>query len=151
MCFLNFTPYDEDEPEYPLPRGRPRVAWVVPFDMCKLGTSLQALTDMAPQADTLRLCHKFRDGTLSKLPQDLLEQIIDEVQRTARAKRQPEWYQDSVCWQGTCLEEDHYNFYGEHVEKLWQRYLSIRIMGRSAKRISATKLRQRKPKWYSNT
>jgi hypothetical protein len=121
MCMLNFRPYDEDGPDYPLPRGRPRVAWVVPINMYNLGASLQALADTAPQTTTLRLCHRFRDGPLSRLPQELLEPIITEIQRVARAKFRPEWYQDSVCWQGTCLDEDHYSVYGDHVEELWQK------------------------------
>jgi hypothetical protein len=121
MCFLNFTPYDDDGPGWPLPRGRPRVAWVVPVDMCKLGAGLQAFTDTALQINTLRLCHRFHGGPLSKLPQELLEHIIDETQRMARLKYQSEWYQDSICWQGTCRPEDHFSVYGEHIEKLWQK------------------------------
>jgi hypothetical protein len=96
------------------------VAWIVPVSMSKLGASLQAIVDTMPQTTTLRLCHRFRDGPLSRLPQELLEHIIDDAQRAARKDCQSGWYQDAVCWQGTCLPEDHYNFYGEEVERLWQ-------------------------------
>jgi hypothetical protein len=119
MCLLNFAPW-EDEIPYPLARGRPRVAWVIPVNMNELGASLQAITDTMPQVTTLRLCHRFRDGPLSRLPQELLEHIIDNAQRAARVDCLPQWYQDSVCWQGTCLPEDHYKVYGEEVKKLWQ-------------------------------
>jgi hypothetical protein len=120
MCLLNYTPWDSDGPEYPLPRGRPRVAWVVPVNMSELGAGLQAIIDTMPQVTTLRLCHRFRDGPLSRLPQELLEHIIDDAKRVAQVECRPGWYLDSVCWQGTCLPEDHYSSYGEHVEELWQ-------------------------------
>lgn len=131
MCLLNFSPYNEDSPDYPFPRARPRVAWALPVNMNKLGASLQALTDSSPQITTLRLCHKFRHGPLSKLPQELLEHIVDNVERAARAKCLPGWYHDSVCWQGTCRHEDHYNVYGEDVEKLWQKIFVDKAYGRT--------------------
>ena len=129
MCMLNFSPYDSEGPDYPLPRGRPRLAWVIPVDMAKLGASLQAINDTMPQTTILRLCHRSRDGPLSRLPQELLEHIIDDVQRAERASNQPKWYQDSVCWQGTCLPEDHYSIYSENVEKLWQKMLTDKRYG----------------------
>jgi hypothetical protein len=117
---LNFTSYDSEGPDYPLPRAHPRVAWVVPVNMSKLGASLQAITETVPQATTLRLCHRFHDSPLSKLPQELLDQVINQVQQAARVDCSPGWYQDSVCWQGTCHPEDHYAVYGKEVEKLWR-------------------------------
>jgi hypothetical protein len=120
MCMLNFSPFDDDGPDYPLPRGVPRVVWAIPVSMSELGASLQGIADTLPQATTLRLCHRFRDSPFSKLPQELLDYVIEDVQRAARVDRKLEWYQDSICWQGTCLPEDHYSVYGEHVEKLWQ-------------------------------
>ncbi|KAH3945980.1 hypothetical protein HBH98_108880 [Parastagonospora nodorum] len=134
MCMLNFSPFDiddEDGPDYPFPRARPRLAWALPVNMNKLGASLQALTDSAPQTTTLRLCHKFRDGPLSKLPQELLEHIVDNIQGAARAKCLPGWYQDSICWQGTCRHEDHYKVYGEEVEKLWQKIFVDKAYGKT--------------------
>jgi hypothetical protein len=121
MCILNFTSFDSDGPDYPLPRAHPRVAWVIPVDMSELGASLQAITETMPQATTLRLCHRFRDSPLSKLPQELLDQVLNHLQQAARVDCRTAWYQDSVCWQGTCLPEDHYTVYGEEVEKLWQK------------------------------
>jgi hypothetical protein len=117
---LNFSPFDEDPPDYPLPRGKPRVVWAIPVSMSELGAGLQRITDTLPQATTLRLCHRFRDSPLSKLPQELLGQVIENVQRATLVDPNIEWHQDSICWQGTCLPEDHYSVYGEHVEKLWQ-------------------------------
>jgi hypothetical protein len=121
MCILDHPSYDSDGPDYPLSRARPRVAWVVPVNMSKLGASLQAITETMPQVTALRLCHRFGDSPLSKLPQELLDYVIDHVQRAARANCRLGWYQDSICWQGTCLPEDHYTVYGEKVEKLWQK------------------------------
>jgi hypothetical protein len=69
--------------------------------------------------------YAFATGSVTVRCQDcrksLLSPIITEIQRVARAKCRPEWYQDSVCWQGTCLGEDHYSVYGDHVEELWQK------------------------------
>jgi hypothetical protein len=121
MCMLNFTPFDSEESDYALPRQRPRLAWAVPVNMSELGASLQANADTMPQTTTLRLCHRFRNGSLSRLPQEILEQIINQVQSTVRVELQPKWSQDAACWQGTCLPEDHYSTYCEDVEKLWQK------------------------------
>jgi hypothetical protein len=122
MCLLNFfNSYGHDEGSWgPIPRGPPRVAWVVPVNMSELGASLQAIIDTMPQTTTLRLCHRFRDGPLSKLPQELLEHIIDDTQRSAREDCHTEWYEDTGCWQGMCLPEDHYRSYGWDVEEMWQ-------------------------------
>jgi hypothetical protein len=124
MCILNYSPFeDEDEgPDYPLPRGRPRLAWAIPVSMSELAASLQAITETMPQTTALRLCHRFRDSPLSKLPQEILDHVIDDVERAARVDLSPQWHQDSICWQGTCLPEDHYSWYGEHVERLWQKF-----------------------------
>jgi hypothetical protein len=121
MCMINFSPYDSEGLHYPLPRGRPRLAWVAPVNMSELGASLEAIADTMPQTRTLRLCYRFRHSALSQLPQELLEQVIRKIQRAAQAECQPGWYQDSVCWQGTCLPEDHYSVYNKDVEKLWQK------------------------------
>jgi hypothetical protein len=66
MCMLNFTPFDSEEADYPLPRGRPRLAWAVPVNMSELGASLQVIVDTVPQTSTLRLCHCFGKGLLFK-------------------------------------------------------------------------------------
>jgi hypothetical protein len=129
MCILNFLPWEEPI-EFPLPRGRPHIAWVLPVNLSDLGGRLQAFTDTAPQTTMLRLCHRFRDSALSRMPQELLEQIIDNAERAAEAKCQSEWYRDSVCWQGTCLAEDHYHVYGEYVEKLWQKIFVAKHYGK---------------------
>lgn len=121
MCFLNYPPYDSEGPEEPLPRGVPRLAWAVPVDMGKLGATLQAVRDTTSEVTTLRLCHRFRDCTLSRLPQEILDQIIDSVRRVARAKLRPGWKQDFICFQGMCLPEEHYHIYNETTEKMWQK------------------------------
>jgi hypothetical protein len=114
---------------YPLPRGRPRLAWVIPVDMAELGASLQAISNTMPQVNVLRLCHRFRDSPLSRLPQELLDQVIGDIQQSAKADCRSEWYQDSVCWQGTCLPEDHFSIYNEDLEKLWQRIFVEKAYG----------------------
>lgn len=131
MCVLNYTPYDSEGPEFPLPQGRPRLAWVLPVDMGELAARLQAILITVPQTTTLRLCHRFRGSALSRLPQELLEQIVDDIQQDAFADCRPGWYQDSVCWQGTCLPEDHYSVYNEDLEKLWRKIFIEKSYGPS--------------------
>jgi hypothetical protein len=62
MCMLNISPYKDDSngPLPPLPRGRPRLGWMVPVNLSRLGASLQAIADTALQTQTLRLCHRGR-------------------------------------------------------------------------------------------
>jgi hypothetical protein len=129
MCLLNYSPLDEEEPDFQFPRGRPRLAWAIPVSMSELGASLQAIADTEPQTTTLRLSHRFGDTSLCKLPQELLDQIVGHVENAARKECRPAWYQDSVCWQGTCLREDHYNVYDEVVEKLWQKIFVVKHYG----------------------
>jgi len=69
MCVLNFRPYDEKEIDHPLPHGQPKLIWAIPVDMSEVGTSLEAYLETLPQATALRLCHRFRDCSLSNLPQ----------------------------------------------------------------------------------
>jgi hypothetical protein len=140
MCLLNYTPFEEEGPDYPFQRGRPMLAWAIPVNMNGLGASLQAIADTMPQTTTLRLAHRFRDGPLTKLPQELLEQIVSYVQDAAQDKFRPAWYQDSVCWQGTCLPEDHFGFYNDDVEKLWQEIFVNRSHG-PATRLKEGKVR----------
>ncbi|KAF2027553.1 hypothetical protein EK21DRAFT_91466 [Setomelanomma holmii] len=121
MCFPNYVPCDSDGPEYPIPRGAPRLAWVIPVDIGKLGATLQAFTDTLPQVTTLRLCHRFRNCTLSQLPQEILDHVIDHVRRAMRTQIRPAWKQDFICFQGICPPEEHYTTYDDRIEKIWQK------------------------------
>ena len=127
MCLINYSPLEDheddgdDEPKPPLPRGIPQLTWAVPVNIVKLGTSLEAYANSLPQVTTMRLCHKFRDCHLSRLPQELLEKVIEDIQLLERANTRLRWRQEFRCFQGLCRHEDHYEFYGEHVEKTWQK------------------------------
>ncbi len=119
MCYLNIVD-GGDWDMHQLPQGVPRLAWAIPVDIAELGASLEAYEETLPQANALRICHRFRDCSLSKLPQEILEQIIDEVRQLARAKTLPKWRRDFTCFQGICLVEDHFEVYEKHVEDMWR-------------------------------
>ncbi|KAF2872997.1 hypothetical protein BDV95DRAFT_617753 [Massariosphaeria phaeospora] len=68
---------------------------------------------------SLRLCHRFGQGKLSKLSQELLEQIVDEFQRLAKTTVAPEWENEFTCFQGRCNLGDHWQPYGPHTEWMW--------------------------------
>lgn len=122
MCHLNIRPYDQDD--HTLPHGLPQLVWAMPVNVSELGAHLEVYLQILPQITTLRLSHRFRDCALSKLPQEILEHIINDIQKIERAKVRPLWHQDFVCFQGLCQDEDHFNVYGEHVELLWQEYFT---------------------------
>jgi hypothetical protein len=123
MCILNPSYVDDDDEEpvdYPLAHGLPQLIWAIPVDICELAASLEADFETLPQTNTLQLCHRFRDCPLSKLPQELLEQITNEVRQLKRARLLPKWRQSFTCFQGLCRIEDHYSVYDEAVENTWQ-------------------------------
>lgn len=46
----------------------PSLVWAMPVDIVELGASLEIYSAQLQQATTLRLCHRFGGGALSKLP-----------------------------------------------------------------------------------
>jgi hypothetical protein len=97
---------------YPvLPSLPPRLMWAIPVSMSELGASIEAYSDTIPQADTLRLCHRFSNQSLSRLPQEIIEQIVNEIRRCTYDKIAPGWHRDLMCFQNRCSLESH--FHGE--------------------------------------
>jgi hypothetical protein len=123
MCIFNDPSFnDHEEPtDYLVAHGLPQLIWAIPVDICELAASLEAYSETLSQTTTLQLCHRFRNCSLSKLPQELLEQIVNEVQQLKRAKLLPKWRQDLTCFQGFCRREDHYAVYDDKVEDVWQK------------------------------
>jgi hypothetical protein len=115
----------DDEVAHPiLPSARPRLMWAIPVSMSELGASIEAYSDTIPQTNTLRLCHRFSSQSLSRLPQEIIEQIVDEIRRCAYDKIAPGWHHDFLCFQTRCTFVDHYHSYGEHIENLME-YLDV--------------------------
>lgn len=122
MCICNYQDPEEDLPEWPIPLGHPQLTWAIPVDIRKLGASLEAFADTLPRVTTLQLIHRFRDGPLSKIPQELLEQIIITVHRQAMKTFRSSWKTPFYCYRGVCHPNDHGETYNEHIESLWQRF-----------------------------
>lgn len=99
--------------------------WATPVDISHLGASLEAYSKTLPQVITLRLCHRFGDCALSKLPQEILELIEDDFQKSEREPLTRLWHGDFLCFQGRCEEKGHYGAYGANVERFWQKELEV--------------------------
>jgi hypothetical protein len=121
MCQRNYDPRVSEGPFGPVPRPIPHLAWAVPVDISELGPSIEAYSKLRKEVLTLRLCHRFRlESLVSKLPQEILENIIDELLHSERHELQKEWKQAFACFQGRCKPEQHYRPYCAHTEDLFQ-------------------------------
>lgn len=109
MCRRNWQVYDEEGPDFPLPLAQPRLMWAIPVSMSELGASIEAYSDTIPQVTTLRLCHRFGRTSLSRLPQEIIEHVADEIRRMAYDNTAPGWNKDFKCFQNRCAPEDHYD------------------------------------------
>jgi hypothetical protein len=119
MCHRHWL-YDEidEDSACSVPSARPRLMWAMPVSMSELGASIEAYSDTIPQTSTLRLCHRFSSKSLSRLPQEIIEQIVSEIRRCAYDEIAPGWHHDFLCFQARCTLVDHYHSYGEHTERL---------------------------------
>lgn len=108
MCYLNWRPeYWEFSPPSPGPRSMPRLDWAVPVDIVSLGASLEAFSNQLQQNTTLRLCHRFGDGPLSMLPQEILDQVIGEAHKVERDTLWSKWESNFMCYQDRCSRFHH--------------------------------------------
>lgn len=120
MCHRNWILEDGgDSPPYPGPLAQPRLAWAVPVSMSEIGASIETYSNILPQANTLRLCHRFGSNpALSRMPQEIVEQIVNELWCCSHPDIALSWHHDFLCFQTRCTLEDHYHSYGEHVEQV---------------------------------
>ena len=108
MCHTNWKPDAyETEARTPGLRPVPQLKWVIPVDIVELGASLEARLKQRSQVKTLRLCHRFREGALSKLPQEILDYIISQTHQLEKAEILPKWYKALRCFQGRCTRGQH--------------------------------------------
>lgn len=123
MCFLDYRPdlEDFDDPlEFgPVPRSYPRLAWAVPVDTAELGASLETFEMLSPQIRALRLCHRFANGPLSALPQELLDHIIGLMYLHTRGALVERWNNKFRCFQGRCTSVDHLEMDDEEIQDIW--------------------------------
>jgi hypothetical protein len=107
MCHLNYL-FDGYAQTDQLPRPFPRLAWAIPVNITTLGANLEAYSNIDPQVRVLRLAHRFGSGPLSKMPQEIIEMIIDEAQQLERRRTRPVWNSEFLCFQGKCGPRYHY-------------------------------------------
>lgn len=107
MCRLTIYPFSYENDNFP-PRTLPRLAWTIPVDIVTLGTSLEAYLSLEKQVHTLVLTHRFRQSPLSRLPQEILERVIDELQQLERDRHHEHWSDEHACFQERCEPEKHY-------------------------------------------
>jgi hypothetical protein len=135
MCYTHVLPESwYDYPQSPGPRAIPRLVWATPVDIVELGSSLEAYSDQLQANTTLRLCHRFGDGLLSKLPQEILDQIISVAHRMQKHKTRFKWKQHYLCFQGRCTGAHHFKPYGPLTEEAWH-YLFVDEMSSNGKLI----------------
>ncbi|KAF1963081.1 hypothetical protein CC80DRAFT_487488 [Byssothecium circinans] len=126
MCWLHpdvireeYEYLDDEDPPPPVPRSLPQLAWTVPVNVVRLAANLQAYSNLLPAVTSLRLIHRFGDGALSKLPQEVLEMVIDEAQRSERVMTLPQVKKQYACFRGICENKQHYNFLPSWTSERW--------------------------------
>ncbi|KAF2497858.1 hypothetical protein BU16DRAFT_559584 [Lophium mytilinum] len=84
------------------------IIWAMPVNIAQLGAHLQAYDET--NVVTIRSCHSFGQGDdvhINKLPLEILERIIEEVQFSARVTAFESWNHHFLCFQKRCCSEDH--------------------------------------------
>jgi hypothetical protein len=121
---MNDYPYDHDDMYYPKPPARPipRLDWAIPINITDLGASLEAYSYLEASIRMLRLCHRFRSGPLSTLPQEVLEQIIGEAHLSRKHQSLPAWKNLYACFQGQCTFAQYYPPDDPNTEREWLEY-----------------------------
>jgi len=124
MCILHHRPdlqeYGELDDLEPVPRSCPRLTWAVPVDAAQLGASLETFEALAPQVNTLRLCHRFGHVPLSTLQQEILESILGLLYRSTREATVKRWNEALRCFQGRCRPFDHLQMDDEEIAGVWE-------------------------------
>lgn len=128
MCYINWSPDGYDPPASLCVRPAPQLKWATPVDIVELGASLEAFLAQLSQILSLRLCHRYGDSSLSKVPQEILDHIISDIHHAYKDLIRPEWDRKLRCFQGRCNRQDHVNFSQEiDYEELWE---AIYVEGR---------------------
>ncbi|KAF2093216.1 hypothetical protein NA57DRAFT_81553 [Rhizodiscina lignyota] len=86
------------------------VTWAIPVPITHLGAGLEAHLESKPAITALRLCHRFGQGDnvfIIKLPQELFDQVIDEVLCESREASLKEWEANFTCYENRCHLLDH--------------------------------------------
>jgi hypothetical protein len=92
------------------------LTWCLPLSPVQLVAHLHAYINAKPSVTTLRLCHRFGTGdkaVIHKLPQELLDSIIDKINHGHRKECMEEWTMPPTCFEEECRTHEHLT----HAEK----------------------------------
>ncbi|KAF2808909.1 uncharacterized protein BDZ99DRAFT_571765 [Mytilinidion resinicola] len=87
------------------------ITWGMPVSIVTLGASLDRFAKLLPQLQTLRLCHRYGKGDdvhLTKLPNELLDMVINELCHVEALTTLPEWERELKCFEGNCTAMSHF-------------------------------------------
>lgn len=84
-----------------------------------LGPSLNVFAGQELSIHQLRLCHRFGDCRLSRLPQEILNLIIDHAHSMAMEKAQARWRADYECFRGRCDIAKHITAFDPVTDDIW--------------------------------
>jgi hypothetical protein len=87
------------------------LTWAIPVDVAKLGASLQAYHSLKPIITHFRLCNRFGQGPdvfLTRLPQELVDMVLEFLIIPARQVQEVEWNLVKGCAEHRCDPRDHY-------------------------------------------
>lgn len=92
----------------------------MPVDPVQLVTVLDAYDNIYGQVHTLRLCHRFRLGPLSRLPQEVLDMIISRTLHMLAKECRDTYHRQFACFQGRCQPAEHYGPYDFVLRSTWK-------------------------------
>lgn len=90
------------------------------MNIAELGASLQAYNKQLQLLNTFRMCHRFRSGPLSRLPHEIVDNIISVAHKSEKSILQMEWYRQLACFQGRCTRLQHIASTDVEIETLWR-------------------------------
>ena len=85
------------------------VAWATPVDPVHLGARVEAYVETKSTISTFRLCSQYasQGSSLVRLPAEVLELVVAQVQEAEFQDRRQGWAQDLDCCQYDCHPTDH--------------------------------------------
>lgn len=101
--------------------GPVTLTWVIPAEPHLLGAGLEAYLESKATVSTLRLCAQSADvskAPLAKIPPEVIQKIVTEIQLLFFEKRLQEWVEGNYCKDGGCRhEEGHYKDHQINLER----------------------------------
>ena len=95
----------------PLPKEFYSSWATVPVKITELGASLEAYINTKKQIQALKTCCRFGKGPeahVTRLPNELIDMIVEELLESPRAECLALWGKDFKCFEEKCDVRDHY-------------------------------------------